>query len=78
MIKIDVDMSATESLREIKKQIFIYGREKPLIPQILKVIYINYNQLYFVLRLNNCYGWPATGQNRTRRSSPPASMGGGY
>ena len=38
MIKVDVDMSATESLREIKKQIFIYGREKPLIPQILKVI----------------------------------------
>ena len=37
MIKVDVDMSATESLREIKEQIFIYGREKPLIPQILKV-----------------------------------------
>ena len=32
------------------------------------LFYINYkyNQLYFVLRLNNCYGWPATGQNRVR------------
>ena len=39
MIKVDVDMSATESLREIKKQIFIYGREKPLIRQIFTIIY---------------------------------------
>lgn len=39
MIKVDVDMSATESLREIKKQIFTYGREKPLIPQVLTIIY---------------------------------------
>ena len=39
MIKVDVNMSATESLREIKKQILIYGREKPLIPQILTIIY---------------------------------------
>lgn len=39
MIKVDVDISATESLREIKKQIFIYGRGKPLIPQILTILY---------------------------------------
>ena len=40
------------------------------------LLYINYNQLYFVLRLNNCYGWPAIGQNRTRRSSYTCVDGG--